>query len=255
MRGMLATARNAFAQALANRSALIVQVGVMVANDIAWILFWILFFHRVGSLHGWTSDRMLLLLSVLTTAGGISLGLLSNSRRVGPKVLDGELDSVLALPVSPLLHLLVKEVEVTNLGDLLFGLALFFAAGSPTLPRTLVFLYVVLTSTMMMVGFLVTTGSLAFFIGRNEGGELGFHAMLLLAAYPVDIFAGAVKVILYTAVPAALMAAVPARLIDNFNVGTAAALGAMGVLFAGLGWLTFTIGLRRYTSGNVWTRA
>lgn len=254
MNGLIATARNAMAQALSNRAALFVQVGVMIANDVAWILFWILFFDKVGSLHGWTGERMLLLLSVLTTAGGIAIGLLSNSRRVGPMVLDGELDGVLALPVSPLAHLLVKHVEVTNLGDLLFGLVLFVVSGQPTFARSLIFLFVVATSTMMMVGFLVTTGSLAFFIGRNEGGELGFHAMLLLAAYPVDVFSGTVKVILYTAVPAALMAAVPARLIDDFNVATALGLAAVGVFFAVLGWTTFTLGLRRYTSGNVWTR-
>ena len=253
--GLRATARNAFAQALANRSALVIQVGVMLANDVAWIAFWLLFFHRVGTLHGWTSSKLLLLLSVLTTAGGIAIGLLSNARRVGPMALEGELEGVLALPVSPLAHLLLKKVEVTNLGDLLFGLVLFFGFGSPNVTRTLIFAYVVLTSTLMMVGFLVATGSLAFFIGRNEGGELGFHAMLLLAAYPVDIFAGAVKIILYTAIPAALMASVPAKLIDHFTIGTAVALGAVGILFAGIGWATFTLGLRRYTSGSTWSRA
>ena len=252
--GLRATMRNSFAQAFANRAALVVQVGVMVANDLAWIGFWLLFFHRVGSLHGWTSSRVLLLLSVLTTAGGIAIGLLSNARRVGPMALDGELDGVLALPVSPLAHLLLKKIEVTNLGDLVFGLVLFVVSGTPTVARTMVFIFVVCTSTLMMVGFLVMTGSLAFFIGRNEGGELGFHAMLLLAAYPVDVFAGVVKVLLYTVVPAALMASVPARLIDHFTVGTALGLAAMGVTFAFAGWLTFTMGLRRYTSGSVWTR-
>ena len=39
-------------------------------------------------------------------------------------------------------------------------------------------------SATLLTGFLVLTGSLAFFIGRSEGGELGFHAMLLLGALP-----------------------------------------------------------------------
>lgn len=106
----------------------------------------------------------------------------------------------------------------------------------------------------LLTGFLVLTGSLAFFIGRNEGGELGFHAMLLLGAYPVDVFAGAVKVMLYTVVPAAFVSSVPARLIENFDLVNALGLAGVAVFFAGAGWATFTLGLRRYTSGSVWTR-
>ncbi len=66
--------------------------------------------------------------------------------------------------------------------------------------------------------------------------------MLLLGAYPVDIFAGAVKVVLYTVVPAAFVSSVPARLIEDFDV--VRALGLAGV--AGL--------LRRRRMGHVHPR-
>ena len=57
MRALAATMRNALAEAAANRAALASQIIVMVVNDLAWIVFWVLFFDRVGSLHGWDSDR------------------------------------------------------------------------------------------------------------------------------------------------------------------------------------------------------
>jgi ABC-2 type transport system permease protein len=255
MRALLATVRNAFAEAAANRTALWSQMAVMALNDVVWVIFWILFFRRVGTLRGWDIDRLLLLQAVLTTAGGLTLGLLSNARRIGQMAVDGDLDAVLSLPVPPLAYVLLRRVEPVNLGDLAFGLTLFAVAGSPTLERTAVFVAVVLAATTLVTGFLVLTGSLAFFLGRSESGELGFHAIVLLGSYPVDVFAGVAKVVLYTVVPAAFMSSVPARLIDDFDAGQAAALCAIAAAFALGGWATFTAGLRRYTSGSVWTRA
>lgn len=254
MRGLLATLRNAVAETGSNRAALVSQMSIMVLNDIVWVLFWALFFRRVGTVRGWDGERMLLLLSVLTCAGGIALGVLANARRVGNMAVDGDLDGVLALPVPPLAHLLLRRVEAINVGDLVFGLALFASTGSHTVARTAVFVGAVIAVATLLTGFLVLTGSLAFFIGRNEGGELGFHAMLLLGAYPVDVFAGAVKVVLYTVVPAAFVSSVPARLIEDFDLGPALGLAGVAGLFAFAGWATFTLGLRRYTSGSLWTR-
>jgi ABC-2 type transport system permease protein len=162
---------------------------------------------------------------------------------------------VLSLPVPPLGYLLLRRIEPVNLGDLAFGLTLFAVAGSPTLARTVVFVCVVAAATMLMTGFLILTGSLAFFVGRSEGGELGFHTILLLGSYPVDVFAGVAKVVLFTVVPAAFVSSVPARLIDSFDGTQAAWLAVVAFVFAFAGWATFTLGLRRYTSGSVWTRA
>ena len=167
----------------------------------------------------------------------------------------GELDATLALPVSPLPFLLVRRVEAVHLGDVVFGVTLFAVAGAPTPTRILVYVGAVITSTVLLTGFLVLAGSSAFFVGRNEGGELGFHAVIMLGSYPVDVFAGAIKVTLYTVVPAAFVSSVPARLVQHFQPGWALALVGAAVGFAGAGALAFTRGLRRYTSGAVWIQA
>jgi ABC-2 type transport system permease protein len=128
-------------------------------------------------------------------------------------------------------------------------------AGHPTPALVAVFVLAVVAAATLLTGFLVATGSLAFFAGRNEAGELGFHAMLMFASYPVDVFSGAAKALLYTVVPAAFVGAVPARLIDDFDPGLALTIVAVAIAFATAGWVLFTAGLRRYTSGAVWTRA
>jgi ABC-2 type transport system permease protein len=255
MRGLVATLRNALAEAASKRAALGSQMLVMALNDLVWVVFWVLFFRRVGTVRGWDIDKLLLLQAVLTTTGGITLGLLANARRIGVMAVEGELDAVLSLPVPPLGYLLLRRIEPVNLGDLAFGLTLFAVVGSPTLARTAVFVAVVAAASMLLTGFLILTGSLAFFVGRNEAGELGFHGIVLLGSYPVDVFAGAAKLVLFTVVPAAFVASVPARLVDSFDAALGFWLAVVAFVFAFAGWATFTLGLRRYTSGAVWTRA
>ncbi len=255
MKGLLATSRAAFLESWANRSGFWTQVVTMIVNDIAWVLFWALFFRRVGTIRGWDTSRVLLLLAVLTTSGGIVLGFLANARAIGRMAAAGELDATLSLPVHPLGHLLVRRINTTNLGDVAFGIALFVVAGHPTPERTAIFVVGVLASAGLLTGFLVATGSLSFFAGRDDAGELSFHAMLMFAAYPVDVFGGAAKVFLSTLLPAAFVATVPARLVDDFDPALAATLLGVAAAFVVLGWGAFTAGLRRYTSGSVWTSA
>lgn len=254
-RALRATWAAAGREAVANRRGFWTQLTVMVANDIAWVIFWLIFFDQVGSVRGWDRDTLLTLLAVLTTSGGIVLGLLANSRHIGQLAADGGLDATLSLPVPPLLHLLARRVYPSNLGDAVFGIGLFAVAGQPTPERTAWFLVVVLLSSAVLASFLVLVGSLAFFVGRNDAGELGFHSIVMFASYPVDIFTGAMKVFLYTAVPAGFVSAVPARIVEEPTAGLLGGLVLAAATVAGAAGLTFTLGLRRYTSGSVWTRA
>ena len=38
----------------------------MMANDVAWVVFWMLFFRKVGTLRGWDTHQVLLLFAILT---------------------------------------------------------------------------------------------------------------------------------------------------------------------------------------------
>ena len=50
MKGLRATARNALAEVAAKPRALAAQMAVMGVNDLVWVVFWVLFFDRVGTL-------------------------------------------------------------------------------------------------------------------------------------------------------------------------------------------------------------
>ena len=140
--------------------------------------------------------------------------------------------------------------------DLAMGPALFLVACNPTPGRAALFVVGSLAATAVLVGFLVIAGSLTFFFGgRGEQADLAFQAVLILSSYPLDIFGGATRVVLFTAIPAAFITGLPARLVRSFDPTLLAVVTGAGVLFLAAAVAVFELGLRRYRSGALWTRA
>ncbi|MGI9611914.1 MAG: ABC transporter permease [Acidimicrobiales bacterium] len=253
--GYVRTWLAAWAEAWSNRRSFWLQVAVMVVNDLVWIGFWVLFFRQIGQLRGWDIEAVLILWAVLTTSGGIVLGLFANSRSIASLVSSGGIDEALILPTATLPHLLLRRVETSNVGDVVFGISLFLIAGDPTPQRLAIFGFGVMCSALILVGFIVAVGSTSFFFGRSDAGDLGFQALLLTSSYPIDIFGSTTRVLLYTVLPAGFVSSAPARLLTEFNGRWAAGLAGVAILVFAAGWATFTLGLRRYTSGAAWVEA
>lgn len=253
MTGLFVTWKGAWREAWSNRRGFWFQIVITVLNDAMWIVFWVLFFRRVGEIRGWDIDQLIVLQAILTTGGGISLGLLANARHTGNLILNGGLDAALAVPSPTLAYLLVRRVYPINVGDIVFGVGVFVFFGNPTLSRTIIYLAGVVTATVLFTSLLVLVGSSAFWLGRNDVGDLGFHAILLFPSYPVDVFSGVTKVLMFTVIPAGFITGIPSRLVDDFDLGLFAATLTVAVGFAIAAVVVFDRGLRRYTSGAIWT--
>ena len=255
-RVLLRTMRTALVEAWSNRRSFWVQASAMILNDSVWVAFWVLFFHKVGQVRGWRTDQVLLLFAILATVTGVSMGLLSNARKIGALVADGQLDAVLTLPVDPLAYLLVRKVDTALLGDLLFGPTLFVVAGHPTLERTALYLVGSITGSVVFVSFVVMLGSVTLVAGgRGEQADLGFQALLILASYPLDVFGGLTKLLMFTVIPAAFITGIPVHLVDRFRPSTLGVMLGVAAASALLARAAFRAGLRHYRSGALWSRA
>ncbi len=240
------------AAALEYRASLVTQVMGMFINDSIWVIFWMMYFTKFPVLQDWTLQDVLVLWASVTSSFGIVGGLLSNSLRIPGLVVQGQLDYYLSLPKDVLLHLLVSQIRLVNLGDLIFGPALLALMVDMTWTRALVFVAATLLAAMVLLGFFIFTGSLVFFLGNSEmiSGQL-FTAVVHFSTYPTTIFDAGVKVILFTLIPAGFVSTMPVELVREFHwAGFLQLLGA-AVLFLGLGVWTFRQGLRRYESGNL----
>ena len=75
--------------------------------------------------------------------------------------------------------------------------------------------------------------------------------LITFATYPEKLFTGAVKVVLYTVVPAGFVAYIPVGLLHEWDWGWALVLLAGTIGSVSVASTTFTVGLRRYQSGNL----
>jgi ABC-2 type transport system permease protein len=246
----------AFKELLAKPRALALDVSIMIVNDFTWILLWGFLLDSTGTVRGWDIHRIYLLFAVVTVSFGLALGLFRNIRLLSQIIMSGEIDAALTLPVDTLSYLLVRRVSASNLGDVVFGLGLFFFAFQPNLLQTGIFVVVVVLGAIVMTAFMVLLGSLILhFGGKGEAHDIGFEAISIFSFYPLDMLGGPTKVLMFTVLPGAFITAVPVRLVEHFTVAWFGGLILAVVGFAAAARLSFNAGLRKYRSGSRWTTA
>lgn len=244
--------RNNLAAALEYRASTISQVLGMFINDTLWVLFWVLYFTKFPVLKGWTLEDVIVLWSAMTTSFGLVMGLFYNAMRIPVLVAEGQLDYYLALPKNVLLHLLVSQFRLVNFGDVLFGPILLVVMVKLSLIKVLIFLATTLLAGMVILGFLITAGSLSFFLGNSDAvaGQM-VSAMLHFSTYPTTIFDQKVKFVLFTLIPAGFISTLPVELMRAFHWTPFLQLLGGAVLFLSVGVWLFHRGLKRYESGNL----
>ena len=239
---------------MAYREAFILQAFGMLINDLMLLVFWVVLFSRFPNIRGWDLPGVVTLYGLVATGYGIATVIFGNAGRVAQLITNGDLDYYLALPADPLVHLLVSRSSLSAWGELMFGIGVYLLADAGHWVLLPLFLGLATLSSLVLVAFLVIIGSLAFWLGQSQNLSMQLsNALITFGLYPMDIFPGVVKLLLYTLIPAAFVGSVPAALLVSFSWGRLAgiisfSLGA--VLFAR--WV-FYRGLRRYTSGNLVT--
>lgn len=238
--------------ALEYRASFVSQIVGMFINDGLWLVFWALYFTRFPVIRGWERADVLILWAVLTLGYGLLTGFFGNALRLSELILQGQLDYYLVLPKDVLLHSLLGRMYFTAWGDALFGLIVFLLFGQPTPLRLVLFLTVAVIVGIILVAFFVLAHSLTFFIGSSQlVAQQLTNAMIHFSTYPGSIFQGAVKIILYTLIPAGFINTIPVALLRVFDWRLLAELTLVAlVLVVAARWL-FYAGLRRYESGNL----
>jgi ABC-2 type transport system permease protein len=241
-----------FRAQLEYRGAFFSQVAAMFINDGVWVLFWILFFKRFPVLHGWQVEDVIGLWAILTAGFGLAFGLMGNTLSIASIIAQGELDGWLLQPRAVLPHMLLGRSAPSAWGDALFGYVVYVGFVRPDWQHMVAFVFLSLAVGVVFIGFGVLSGSLSFFIG-NAGAlaDQWRNTMISFATYPPTLFQGAVKILLYTAIPAGFASYLPVETLRQMSWGYAllTVCGALGILAAGAG--AFHLGLQRYESGNL----
>jgi ABC-2 type transport system permease protein len=238
--------------ALEYRLAFASQVFVMLANDCLWLFYWWTYFQQFPLTHGWQLTDIVILWSVSACAFGLGDAIFGNARQLVPLIMNGGLDAYLGMPRNVLLHASIASTHPTAWGDILFAIIVYLVFLHPDPFHVVIYLLLVLLGACIFTAFSIILCSLAFFLGNTEGlVEQTFGALVSFSTYPMDIFHGVVKLLLFTVLPAGFISFIPLQLLHRFTWPLLGAMFGVTILFVLAASTLFNFGLRRYESGNL----
>ncbi|MFK7696135.1 ABC transporter permease [Paenibacillus sp. HJGM_3] len=242
------------AGAMEYRMSFFLTAGMMLINNVVWIFYWMVFFHRFQVVKGWTFDDVMMMWAVGAGGFGFAAVFFGNCFTIANLVANGMLDPFLLQPKPVLPHLLVSRMSVSAIGDIVFALLLYGVFGPHSALGMFKFVLGLTLATLLFIGFNVLVQSLAFYLGNAEG--LGYQmnmGFLTFATYPTNIFRGWGKLVLFTLIPAGFISYMPIGLLRDVQGPYLAGVFAVVAAFAAGGIALFYRGLRRYSSGNQMT--
>jgi ABC-2 type transport system permease protein len=236
---------------LALRGAFWLQAAFMLMNDLIWFSVWWIFFDRFQEIGGWRIADMTALYGIVAASVGIAVVFGGGVRDLAKKIEDGDLDPFLTQPKDAMLHVVGSRMRASGWGDLVCGIAFLSICGyvrPATIPLAAL---AVLCGAVVLLSTAVILNSLAFWLGPVDSlARQVWEFAITFSMYPQPLFAGALQMLLFTALPAAFIGWVPVSLLRDFSLGgLAAALGGT-VAYALLAVGVFRAGLRRYASGS-----
>lgn len=233
------------------RGSFLLSMTFMIMNNAAFFVFWWVLMGRVGRIRGWQLADVELLFGVSAAGFGLMQAVCGGAIHLSRFIDDGMLDPLLAQPKPTLVYALGCRSQASGFGDLLSGVA--FVAHSGYLDRhSAPFLVLgVLASAAAFTATCVVFFSLAFWVQKTHAlSRQMLDVLVTFSLYPEPIFGGALKLLLFTLLPAGIVAYLPASLVKSGSWFDAACLLAATLGYLLLATRIFRAGLRRYSSGS-----
>lgn len=237
--------------ALALRGAFVMQALFMLINNFTFFVVWWVLLRRVPDLRGWRLEDIEMLFGITATSVGLVVSVAGGVRHLGRAIEEGELDTLLTQPKPPLLYAVGMRSSPSGLGDMVSGVLFLAMSGHLTLTNSPLVALLILASASTFLGCGIVFHSLPFWLGRTETvSRQLWDLTITFAVYPEPLFGGALRFVLFTAIPAGFVAYLPARMLREPSPAAVAATIAGAVAYLVLAGWVFRRGVRRYTSGS-----
>ncbi len=221
----------------------------MFTQNLLFFAMWLVFFGAVRDVRGWKLQEVALMYGTIATACGLALLVADGIRSLALKIEDGSIDAYLTRPCHALPMVLFSRSNAASLGDLASGPVYWFIFGGmgwTDIPALLVFS---ILGSIIFLSALVMIFSLAFWVPR--GGRFAdqlFEMLIISCTIPQHAQIFAVKLVMFTILPAGFISLVPVTLLSHFDAGLAAGLVGVAAVYATLAIAVFNAGVRRYVA-------
>jgi len=233
---------------IAHRAAFMMQAVFMALNNLLFFTTWWVLFARFDHIGNYRLPDMLLLFGVTASGFGVAVVLCGGAQDLSRLIAEGDLDAFLAQPKSPLLRAVAARSMASGWGDLASGLGMIALSD----PHRLA--WAPLAITLTAVGFVSSccaAHSLAFWLSRSEGlARMLMESVMMFSLYPPPLFGMGIRFVLFTLVPAGVVAYLPVELVRAPSLHTIALATLCTLTYVVFALWLFERGLRHYSSGN-----
>ena len=235
------------------RTSFLVNVLGMILSNVSFIFFWWLAFDVAGDQVAGNSFEDVMFLWAVTSSGfGISHILFSNIHQLSRLIMTGELDTYLLQPIPVLFNIMVSGTLVTAYGDFFYGIILLAIVWGFSAKVWFIFILAVIVSALVITAVNIIAHSLTFYLGNSNmitGKALEF--IVTFSVYPEGIFKGFIRTVMFSILPAAFVAHLPLRLVNDFDLRTLFIWLLASVFYFMLSCFFFKQGIKKYESGNL----
>jgi ABC-2 type transport system permease protein len=234
---------------LALRGAFVVQVVFMALNNFTFFVFWWALMRHVPSIRGWRLGDIALLYGIVAVAFGLAVSLAGGVRHLGRFIEEGDLDTLLTQPRSVLVYALGLRSQPSGVGDALSGMMFIVWSGEVSWSTLPLLVVAIVAGSLIFVACGIVFFSLAFWLGKVETVSRQLWELLItFSLYPEPLFGGALRLALFTLLPAGFVGYIPTRVVQMPSVQDMVLLVGGAIAYLGLAVMVFGRGLRRYAS-------
>ena len=251
LRVTIKTIKYGLMREMINKTSFIMNIVFMILNNASFIIQWIVIYSIKEDVGGYTFNQVLLLWAIAASTYGFSHFIFKKAYSLSDVITNGKLDSFLVQPKNVLISVITTDIEVSALGDILYGYIVLVISGA-TLTRFLLFTLFSITGAIIITDIAVFLGSLSFWIGKSDMmADTGNNLMTSFATYPDGIFKGISRIILLTIIPVGLTAYFPVWIMTEFNLMLTLVILFITAILTIVTFIIFYRGLRRYSSSNL----
>ena len=247
----LKTIKYGLMREMLNKTSFIMNVLFMILNNASFIIQWIILYSLKEDVGGYSFNQVLLLWAIAASTYGFSHFIFKKAYTLSDTITNGKLDSFLVQPKNVLISAITTDIEISALGDILYGFIVLFISGI-TITKFLLFTLFTITGAIIITDVAIILGSLSFWFGRSDMiADTGNNLMTSFATYPDGIFKGLAKILLLTIIPIGLTAYFPVWIMTKFDIKLTLIIIALTIAITALTFVIFYRGLRRYSSSNL----
>lgn len=248
---MFLSTKYALQREMLNKVTFISNVLFMILNNASFIIQWVILYSLKEEVGGYTLKQVLLLWGFAAATFGFSRFFFKEAFNLTETINTGKLDAYLIQPKNVLISCITSGVEVSSIGDLLYGYIMLIIFGL-NIKSFLLFTCFAILGGLILVSISVIYSSLTFWFGKvdiisNTANSL----MINFATYPDGIFKGFIKILFYTIIPIGFVNYLPIKIMTEFNLTNMLIIVFFTIFFVSLAFIIFYRGLRKYSSSNL----